>query len=131
MAGHVGNSNATVRHGANSPRIVRKVATVQKRRLLRQVGLRQDDFDGIGLALLDNWARAQSKVELYDAWAAEHGYLTAAGESPPWVREYFAALNTSRLALRALQEHLKTQPKHNQLADIIHDMYGNGEAEGD
>lgn len=88
---------------------MKRVATVQKRRLLRQIGLRMHDLDAIALGYLDLWARAQSKVELYDSWAHEHGYLNAAGESPPWVKEYFAALNSSRLALGKLAEHLKAR----------------------
>src|SRR5205085_9994201 len=88
---------------------VRRMATVQKRRMLRQIGLRMHDLDAVALGYLDLWARAQSKVELYDGWAAEHGYLTAAGESPPWVKEYFAAINSARLALGKLADHLKAR----------------------
>jgi hypothetical protein len=95
-----------LRHGAGSERRVKRVATVQKRRLLRQIGLRARDLDAIALGYLDLWARATAKIELYDDWAAEHGYLSEAGESPPWVREYFAALNSARLALGKLEGHL-------------------------
>jgi hypothetical protein len=95
MSGQVGNLNA-LRHGARSELVVKRIAAKQKRRLLRQIGVRQNELDGIALGLLDNWARAQSKIELYDAHASEHGYLSEDGHSPPWVREYFAALNTAR-----------------------------------
>lgn len=116
MPNAFGNTSA-LRHGANSQVIVRKTATAQKRRVLRQLGLRQSDLDALALGLLDNYARAQSKIELYDAWAHEHGYLTVDGKSPPWVREYFAALNTARLALRALHRGAQTRrgldaPRH-------------------
>ena len=125
MPGADGNANA-VRHGARSELVVKRIATSQKRRLLRQIGLRAGDLDGIGLGLLDNWARAQSKVELYDAWASEHGFLTAEGKSPPWMREYMAALNSARLSLRALHEHLRTRqrPAGSALADYLAEHYG-------
>ena len=96
-----------MKHGGRSEPRVKAVATIQKRRLLRQIGLRLGDLDAVALGYLDLWARAQSKVELYDGWAAEHGYLNAAGESPSWVREYFAAINSARLALAKLADHLK------------------------
>lgn len=99
-----------VKHGARSEPVVRRVATVQKRRLLRQAGLRASDMDGIGLALLDGWARAQSKVELMDSWTAEHGWLDDAGNPPGFTPVYFAALNSARLALGKLAEHLKVRP---------------------
>ena len=98
---------ARTTHGGRSEPRVKAVATIQKRRLLRQIGLRLGDLDAVAFGYLDLWARAQSKVELYDGWAAEHGYLTAAGESPSWVREYFAAINSARLALAKLADHLK------------------------
>ena len=63
-------------------------------------------------------------MELYDAHAAQHGYLSKDGHSPPWVREYFAALNTARHALKALQEHLKTRAPKNRLADYLAEHYG-------
>jgi hypothetical protein len=59
--------------------------------------------------------RAQSKIELYDLWASEHGFLTREGKSPPWMREYMAALNSARLSLRALNEHLKLRKSRNAL----------------
>ena len=101
--------HARTTHGARSEVHVKRVATVQKRRLLRQIGLRMHDLDAVALGYLDLWARAQSKVELYDSWASEHGYLNASGESPPWVKEYFSAINSTRLALAKLADHLKAR----------------------
>lgn len=100
-------SEASTTHGARSEVVVKRVATVQKRRLLRQVGLRANQLDGIGLALLDNWARAQAKVELMDEWATRHGWLTDEGDTPPFTKVYFAALNSARNSLSRLSEHLK------------------------
>lgn len=98
-------------HGARNEARVRHVATVQKRRLLRQIGLRASDLDGIGLGYLDTWARAQAKVELMDAWSNEHGWLTEDGKPPGFVAVYFAAINSARLALGRLDEHLKERGK--------------------
>ena len=50
------------KHGVESKPVVKKVATVQKRRLLRQIGLRAGDLDTVALGYLDLWARVQSKV---------------------------------------------------------------------
>ena len=58
-------------------------ATIQKRRFLRQNGLRKADVDGIGLALLDTWARAQAKIEILDAYFSEHGLLEEDGKPQP------------------------------------------------
>ena len=98
-----------VTHGARSEALVRSTATAQKRRLLRQVGLRVSDLDGIGLAYLDAWARAQAKVELMDAWSAEHGWLTPEGNPPPFVLVYFAAVNSARLAIDKFSAHMRTR----------------------
>ena len=98
-----------VTHGARSESLVRYVGTVQKRRLLRQVGLRTSDLDGVGIAYLDAWARAQSKVELMDAWSAEHGWLTPEGVPPPFVLTYFAAVNSARLAIDKFSAHMRTR----------------------
>jgi hypothetical protein len=102
---------ASLTHGSRSELRVRRVATVQKRRLLRQVGLRASDLDGVGLALLDTWARAQAKVELLDTYAETHGFLDEEGHPPSWAAFYFAALNSTRLTLVKLAEHLKARGK--------------------
>jgi hypothetical protein len=96
-------------HGARSESLVRYVGTVQKRRLLRQVGLRMSELDGIGIAYLDAWARAQSKVELMDAWSAEHGWLSPEGVPPPFVLTYFAAVNSARLAIDKFAAHMRSR----------------------
>jgi hypothetical protein len=102
----VGNSDA-VTHGAHSERVVRPLATVQKRRFLRQNGLRKADVDGIGLALLDAWARAQAKVELLDLWYADHGVLDSEGKPQPSLAIYFTALAAATKTLARLHDHLR------------------------
>jgi hypothetical protein len=60
-------------HGAtNELQIVRR-ATVEKRRLLRQIGLRASDLESVGRALLTNWARAAAAPHEFHALA--HGWL--------------------------------------------------------
>jgi hypothetical protein len=105
-----GNTRA-VSHGAHSEPAVRHAATVQKRRLLRQVGLRAADLDGAGLAYLDNWARAQAKVELMDAYANEHGWIDPEGKPPAFAAFYFTALNAARRALDGFVKYLKERGK--------------------
>jgi hypothetical protein len=99
--------DAATTHGGRSETRVNRVATVQKRRLLRQIGLRQNQLDGIAQGYLDSWARAQSKVELMDAWSAEHGWLDREGKPPAFVNTYFAAVNSARLSLAKLEGYLR------------------------
>lgn len=108
-----------LRHGVHSEAQIRPVARAQKRRLLRQVGLRAGDLDGIGMALLDNWARAQAKVELLDQWLAEHGILEADGEPKPPMKIYFTALNCARLAATRLAEHLRDRVGEPSMVTIL------------
>lgn len=111
MATRNGGNLSALRHGVHSERTVGRTAAVQKRRLLRQIGLRASDLDGIGLGYLEGWARAQAKVELMDAWTAAHGWLGADGTPPPFVATYFAAVNSTRLALDRFSDHLKARGK--------------------
>ena len=74
---------------------------------MRQNGLRASDFDGVGLALLDNWSRAQGKVELLDQHFSSAGFLDERGEPCAAAKIYFTALNSARLAAVRLAEHLR------------------------
>jgi hypothetical protein len=96
------------RHGAYSERQIRPRASRQKRRILRQIGLRAGDLDSVGRAYLDQWARAQAKVELLDEWFAEHGFLDDKGEPVGGAKVYFVALNAARLNLARFEEHLRS-----------------------
>jgi hypothetical protein len=122
-----------LRHGAFSERTVKRLATVQKRRLLRQVGLRAADLDGLGVAYLDAWARAQSKVELLDAWFAEHGFLLEDGSPAPAVVVYYTSLNCATRTLSKLEQHLAVRGRSPQddLARYLNEHYGSdGDADG-
>lgn len=116
-----------LRHGARSERTVNRIATTQKRRLLRRIGLRAGDLDGIGLAFLDNWARATAKVELLDEWFAEHGFLDPDGNPAGGVKVYFTAVNSSRLSLQRLAGHLSARGQRDPQADLdryLRETYG-------
>lgn len=97
------------KHGAHSERAVKPLATIQKRRFLRQNGLRKADVDGIGLALLDAWARAQAKVELLDAFFADRGIVDEDGKPAAALAVYFTALNTATRTLSKLEQHLSSR----------------------
>jgi hypothetical protein len=130
MSGPNGNQ-AAVKHGATSPIQSAPVARAQRRRFLRQTGLRASDLEGIGLALLDNWARAQAKVDLLDRYFARCGFLDETGEPVPATRLYFTALNSARLALTRLSEHLKArQPDGETLADVLGEYTNDGSQRG-
>ena len=87
-------NTVSVKHGHDSEARIKPVARTQKRRLLRQIGLAASDLDGIGRALLDNWARAQAKVELLDRWFEANGFLDPDGEPVPATKVYFTAVNS-------------------------------------
>lgn len=120
-----------LRHGARSPDQIATSARAQKRRLLRQLGLRAGDVDGVGLALLDNWSRAQAKVSLLDVYFDERGFLDAEGEPNGAAKVYFTALNSARLAATRLAEHLRSRGvKGETLEDYLDETYGNGAPDG-
>lgn len=115
-------NTAAGKHLAHSEPTVRRVATVQKRRLLRQIGLRQTDLDRLGAAYLDGWARAQAKVELMDAYADERGgWLDGEGNPPAFAGFYFRALDSARRSLDKLSDYLK---ERNRQASIVVEMQG-------
>jgi hypothetical protein len=103
-----GNTLA-LRHGATSDRQIGREAANQKRRILRQIGLRARDLDSLGRALLANWARAAAALALMDAYAAEHGWLDNEGNPRGFARLYVSMLNAERLALTKLEGHLRSR----------------------
>jgi hypothetical protein len=121
-------SNASLRHGGQSEYQIRPVARAQKRRLMRQIGMRIGDLDGVANAHLDGWARAQAKVQLMDAYFQEKGFIREDGEPEPASKVYFAALNSARLSLTRFSEYMKTRaPDRDSLDDYITENYGNGD----
>jgi hypothetical protein len=98
-----------VRHGAHSEPVVRREARTHKRRLLRQIGLRLSDLDGVGQGYLDVWARSASKVALFDRYMDEHGLVQENGQPWGFMALYVSLLNASRLSLTRLEAHLQTR----------------------
>jgi len=101
-----GNTVSLV-HGATSDRALVKQSTVEKRRLLRQIGLRQEDLESVGRALLQNWARAAAALSLMDDYAQTVGWLDGEGNPRGFTRLYVSMLNSERLALRDLEKHIR------------------------
>jgi hypothetical protein len=97
---------ATV-HGAKNQVVVRRRSGFIKQSVLQPLGLRQADLDPITKRYLDLYARVSAKVELYDAWASDHGWIDENGNSPGFAREYYAALNAAGRLLSKLDEHLR------------------------
>lgn len=77
-----------------------------KQSVLQPLGLRYADLDQIAKRYLDLYARVLTRVEQYDAWANEHGFLQADGSTPPWVAEYYTAVNSASRLLAKLEAHL-------------------------
>lgn len=100
---------APLRHGATSERQIVRRATVEKRRVLRQCGMREADLESLGRALLQNWARAAAALHLMDEYAQRVGWLDAEGNPRGFARLYVSMLNAERLALRALEGYLRNQ----------------------
>ena len=107
-------SAANITHGARSEPTLKRRAMNKKRTLLRQLGLRQEQLDGIGRALLADWSRSAAIVELYFEFGSERGWLDDDGNPPGFSATYWAATNSSRLTLVKLAEHLKKTGKVEQ-----------------
>ena len=117
-------SKASLTHGCTSERQIRPLARAQKRRLMRQLGMKMGDLDGVSNALLDNWARAQGKVVLMDEYFQARGFIREDGEVESASKVYFTALNSARLALTRFGEYMKTRrPVEDALDDYIDSTY--------
>ena len=86
---------APMRHGGYSATQIKARARAHRRRFLRQAGLKASGLDAVASAYLDAWARALARVDLFDVEQREHE-----------AREYFSALNSSRLAMAKLEARL-------------------------
>jgi hypothetical protein len=94
--------------------------------------MRIGDLDGIALGYVDGWARSQAKITILDEHFERQGLVDAEGNVDAAMRVYFTAINSARLALNRLSEHLA---KHGvaggeSLQDYIDAEYGsNGDAD--
>jgi hypothetical protein len=100
---------AAAKHLATSKRQIGHRAVVEKRKLLRQIGLRQSDLESVGQALLLNWSRAAAALHQMDDYAAREGWLDRDGQPRGFARLYVSMLNAERLALKALADHLRAR----------------------
>lgn len=119
-------NTVSLRHGALSERALAPQSTVEKRRLLRQVGLRLDDLESVGKALLQNWARAAAALSLMDRYAQEVGWLDGEGNPRGFARLYVSMLNSERLALRDLEKHIRAANTDaaTQLREYLRERHG-------
>jgi hypothetical protein len=97
---------AALVHGARSQVLVRRRAGYIKQGVLQPLGLRYADLSQIAKRYLDLYSRVVAKIEAYDAHAAEHGFIDAEGNAPPWIAQYYAAINSAARLLAKLDAHL-------------------------
>jgi hypothetical protein len=98
---------------------VSRVALTQRRRLLRNLGIRAQDLDAVGRALILNWSRAAGALALLDAYANDAGgWLDENGEPRAFTRVYVSLLNAERLAALRLADHLRARDQGQALAPL-------------
>jgi hypothetical protein len=103
----VGNSNAA-KHGAQatkSDQIATRAAN-QKRRLLRQIGTRESALSPTARGYLALLARLLAKLDSVDAYLDEHGLIREGGEPQPVLKLYVSLVNSARLTMQRLEDHL-------------------------
>lgn len=124
-----GNSNAA-KHGLASERQIRPVAARQRRNLLRQFGTRSRDLSPAARAYLNLLARTTAKIELADAWLAEHGMIDQDGQVAPIMRVYVSLTNSARLLTQRLEAELRASGDQGEdLNTYLARAYG-GNADG-
>jgi len=87
-------------------RRVAPVAVNHRRAVLRQLKMSPKDLDPIGRGYLDQYCRVTSKVALIDKWIEQHGMIGADGEPAAALRLYASLVNSARMALAKLEQHL-------------------------
>jgi hypothetical protein len=100
-----GNEAALV-HGATSERHIRPLARNQKRRVLRQMGLRVSDLNPVGRALLEHYVRLTAKVVLIDRYLDEVGVVDEHGQPQPSLKVYVQLHRAALNALGRLEAHM-------------------------
>lgn len=104
-------NTAAMRHGAASERQIRPIAANHRRRVLRQLRLRAGDLDSIARGYLDLYCRTSAKIELLDRYFDEKGLLDGRGNPRGATKFYTSLVNSSRLALKALEGHLRERQR--------------------
>jgi hypothetical protein len=114
-----GNALALV-HGATSERQIQPIAHAHRRSVLRRFGLLARDLSAVQRGYLDLYVRCMAKLDLYDRWTSEHGWLDAKGNPPPFHKDYGTTVNSARLNLARLEQSLRDHAKRDP-TQALHD----------
>jgi hypothetical protein len=113
-----GNQNA-LEHGARSPRQIAAKARAHRRRVLRNLGLKAGDLDGIGREFLRLWSQGQAELDLRTAGGVDSG------------RDFWVCYANCRRALERLTPYLEAAAKTkagagSDLDKYLSEHYGEG-----
>lgn len=121
-------------HGVKTRVVFKAVASAQRRRLRRYLGVSPEEMAGTTLPLsMDTWARAQAKIELFDRYMTERGVLNE-GQPWPFMRDYWAAISAVQRATKQIADELARLGRRNAkgaLRDFIDGFAEEIEAEAD
>jgi hypothetical protein len=109
----------SLKHGATSERRISRRATREKRRALRQIGLRQSDLEALGRTLLQHWARRAAVLSLLDEYAEREGWIDDAGKPHGFATLYVQMLNAERRALKDLGVYLRERQRGPDPLDVL------------
>jgi hypothetical protein len=118
-----------VTHGAYSERRIRPYARTLRRRIARQLGLRLRELDPIARGYFEQYVRCIAKVQAIDEHIAEHGLLDGEGRPAPAMALYTTLINSSRLSLARLEDHLRERRSEHgsDLRAYLAEQYGQAE----
>jgi hypothetical protein len=129
-------SEASRKHGARSQVVARARVPYVKQSVLQSAGLRYGDLDPLSKRVLDLYARCQVKIEAYDSWATQHGFLDEAGNAPSWIAHYYSAIRTAARLLAQFERSVERQiasgpsPLERHLAENYIDIEVNEAGDG-
>ena len=110
---------AAIRHGARSPVITKHTAARVRGKFLRQLGLRPEDLDAVGLAYLDLYCASKARVELMSAHAERHPFIDGDGKPAGYASIYFKAIGGARAALDRFVAHMSERARRSEDASMI------------
>jgi len=121
VAGAEAANDRALKHGGQSARLTE--ATAQEITVTLTASLTEavaaDSLDPITVELVRLYAAARAPVENFNRWAAENGYLTPGGKPHPFLKVYFTAINSARLALRDLRDHLRDSGEQRAASVVV------------
>jgi hypothetical protein len=86
--------------------------------VLRRFGLRVGDLTAVQRGYLDLYCRCMAKLDLFDRYGEEHGWLSKTGKPPPFMAVYVSVANSARLNLNRLEESLRDHPKRDATREL-------------